>query len=346
MAESLVMQQVCPIPEPVYREIADFPGITLYHTRAWHAFLERTFGWTVRALLWRGEQGELRCFLPYVTKRGMNFKPKNLCLPLSHRVGPLWAPGAAAQLPGNLPPGRLEIHDEVAGPGLVRRALNKVVLLDLQGFAGSQDLFRVLGRDSIQRKIRKAEQSGVTAGAATDREAYETFYEMEVDTRIKQGSPIYPRPFFTRLFEAFQDTGCVQLYFAHLNGRPVAGVIFFHFNRVSTYAYGASWNNPDHFRLGVNQAVMWEALCDSMRRGSACVDFGSAHAANANLLDYKVKWGGSVRDLPYTFAGFGEAAGASVNREGALARAVSAAIRRMPRPVFKTLTPLLLKTVV
>ncbi|GEM_PF-1585903 len=339
------------ISQELYNEVyTSFPEHSVYHGEQWHNFLKDAFGWSVQALFSRDAQGQLELFLPYVSKRGISGKRKASSLPLSHHV-PLLAKGNVnvdSEKILSLCGSSLEIKGEMQSGSKAIKSVttNDLAILDLSSFQDESQLLKAMHKSSIQRKISKAKREGVEVSEESDDAAFEVFYDMEVETRIRQGSPIYPARFFTRLKKAFASGDNVKLFMARVDGKPAAGIIFLFHQDTAIYAYGGSYSNPDWFKLGVNQAAMWEAVRYSFANGYKTLDFGTSPRSQPTLLDYKLKWGAEKVPLATSFVLPEGVEPPVINRDGLAAKLISNGIKKMPKPLFKQLTPTLLKLAV
>lgn len=339
------------ISASLYAEVyAEFENHSIYHTQEWNAFLSKAFGWRVQALIDRSADGKLSLFMPYVSKRGISGKRKAVSLPLSHHVPLLAKSGSEPKVKEVLAAcgSFLEAKGDAnwSDPEVKQVTHNDLALLDLTAFEDEAQLLKAMHKSSIQRKITKAKREGVEVVETSDDNAFETFYDMEVETRMRQGSPIYPAGFFQQLKDALGTGGKVKLFMASVEGKPAAGILFLFHKDTAIYAYGGSYSNPDWFKLGVNQAAMWEAVKYSFANGYKTLDFGTSPRSQPSLLDYKLKWGAEKHPLATSFFLPEGVEPPVINREGLLTRVVSGGIKQMPKPVFKQLTPILLKLAV
>lgn len=339
-----------PVPEAVYAAAAGFEGRTLYHTPEWHRFLARTFGWRVKGLVGRAAGARVAFFLPFVNKRRLGPARCNVCLPLSHRIGPAWDRECCGTEPlrGVDPArelGNLEIHEAVEGAGARLTRAYDLTVLEWPGFDSFEAFERCLDDKSVRYMVRRARRSGIVVTREVSAAHIEDFYRLQLETRRRQGSPMYPRRFFRNLFESFAGTSRLLLYLAYRGARPVSGSIFYRFGEESIYAYSASVSDREIKRLGANELLMHTALADSFEAGMRRVDFGISPLSTPGLRAFKEKWRGESRPLAYSYYPAGGAE-AGIDRSGRGVRAVSTCLRRMPAWAFQRLSPPLLKRVV
>lgn len=330
------------IPEAFYEQLDRFSQVTLFHQKPWHNFLKKTFGWQVSALVCFKNRNELGFFLPFISKRRFG-KSINICLPFSHQIGPAYEP--------DFPPGAItleeygpgmEIHDRVVHEYGQYQENYFLSILELSKYAGIDELFSAFNESSIQRKIKKAQKSSLGIVKGFDPDQLDEFSRLQSLTRWRQGSPTYPAMFFRNMAEELGKAGQIQLYLAFLEGRAVGGTLFLYDRNQGFYGYGASVNDREVWKLGVNQLTMWEAIKDAFQKGCTRVDFGRTPSFDLNLLTYKEKWGAVSTPLTYTYIGHNNKIHL-ISRDSALIDSGSQILRRMPYPLFRVISPILLK---
>jgi hypothetical protein len=344
---SLTLTIVESISPDLYKEMLSIEGATIYHTSAWHRFLTRTFGWRVHAIAVRDSRSRLVWCLPFVRKRRLGFKRVNVCLPLSNRIGPVQQKEvlleALPSLPKSVQP--IEIHERVSMPRMHHMVRHYVTELDLTKYESLEELKRSFHKDSIQRKINKAEKCGLKLIKSTAGCDFDIFQMLQTETRRRQGSPMYPRHFFRNMWEELRADDLVHLHLAYMNGRPVSGIIFLHFRDTAAYGYGASVNNREVWQLGANQLTMWSAIRDAYEKGLARVDFGTSPISQPELRAYKEKWSAKSCELAYTIVTDGETH-LQVDRSGQAVKTISWMLQHLPERVFNWISPTILRAVV
>lgn len=332
------------ILDTTYQKAKNLNNFTFYHTKNWHETLNKTFGWKIKAATcYNGSN--LVYFLPFIEKMRLNLSHVKISLPLSHKIGPAYELKAAKKIEADNKMfeklTNIEVHDKINSASLNKFSTDTIITLDLEMFKNLDDLFHDLDKSSIQRKIKKAEKENIKVKKTNNLESFKTFSNLENITRYKQGSPAYPQNFFSNLYESFKGTPYLNLYSAQFNDEIVSGVIFSQFNNEAIYLYGASLDNRDLYRLGINQITMWEAVKDSYFKGLKRVDFGKTPNSLESLEKYKLKWGGTSKPLTYSYSKTIKNSG--INRGGLPARTASFALKKMPYKLFTITSPYLLK---
>lgn len=330
-----------------YKEIQEVfsNSASIYHSKAWHGFIATTLKWPVGGILGR-ENKELCYFLPVVRKRTLAGKVKFISLPLSHQVYPLKSSSPSLNDFKAIGIERLEVHGQISDTHFKKIHLNYGALLKMSNFDSTEQLLEAFNKSSIQRKISRAAEYGVEIiNESSNQMAFKLFYDMELKTRRKQGSLIYPQNFFERLYHHLSPFNLLQLYIAYIDKKPSAGIIFLRDRNTAIYSYGASYGNPKHLAIGINQAVMWEAIKHAFKSGITIIDFGTTPIHLKSLLEYKRKWSTDIHNGYYSFYSENGKFGPSIDRQGIFPQLISKVIPKLPLSVYKRLSPTILKVV-
>ncbi|MBN1462430.1 MAG: GNAT family N-acetyltransferase [Paludibacteraceae bacterium] len=332
------------ITNEIYEEASKFKNFSIYHTKNWANVLKKSFGWNISAVV-ADDADRLVYFLPFISKFRMNFKKYNISLPLSHLVRPLYKDGYADKLVpvySNLSEtGSFELHAKITTDKLISTSDSSIITTNLREFSDCTELYQALGKDSIQRKIKKAEKSGVIVKEESSLKKFIEFADMQVITRKKQGSPAYPQNFFKNIYTEFNDTDMIKLYISYYDTHPVAGVMFLNYGGYAIYGYGASLDDRDMYKLGVNQIAMWTAIKRAYENGFHTVDFGKTPHVLEDLRQYKLKWASKEKPLYYTYTK--DCVKKQIDRGSSSFNLVSNVLKKTPTVIYKKISPMLLK---
>ena len=129
------------------------------------------------------------------------------------------------------------------------------IIVDL---AASEEAILARMKPKWRYNIRLSERKGVEVreGDAGD---LQVFHELLRVTGRRDGFAVHSLGYYRRAFELFQPSGRVRLFMAHYQGRPLAGLIAYAFNRQSWYMYGASSDSGRE--LMPNHQLQWRAMC-------------------------------------------------------------------------------------
>jgi len=341
---------VSSISDQLYDDIQSFEHFSIYHSKAWHEILKRTFGWSVCGIIGLNDHDDIVWMLPYITKRRMFTHQVNVCLPISHHVGPATRAAANTEQSAlnRLPDmDHLEIHDQIEHTHFQNKTDRFVTILDLTPFESVDALFKNLNKSSIQRKIKKAQkEESLETIRGTQAHHIEAFTQMQAQTRRRQGSPTYPQAFFHHLQEQLGEQ--CHFFLTYQQERPVSGIVFLHdYNQKrAIYGYGASIEDRDIWKLGVNQLTMWAAIQHAFETGLESVDFGTTPVHQTELRQYKEKWNANSYPLYYAYRGLKDSVNTGIKRDALLPRLISEILKQLPLPLFIRLSPFLMKEVV
>jgi len=156
-------------------------------------------------------------------------------------------------------------------------------------------IFRKLSEDSIQRKIRRAERDGLGYEEGGPETLLDRFYMLLCRTRQRHGVPPQPRKWFTNLFSSFRNRAIIRL--ASKDGKPVGALLTIRFKNTLIYKY--SCGEPEYFKHGTMQFLLWRAIQDAKARGMEELDFGRSDFGDDGLMLYKERWGAVRSETGY-----------------------------------------------
>lgn len=153
-------------------------------------------------------------------------------------------------------------------------------------------LFHNCHKDSIQRKIRRAQREQLDYQDGRSAELLEQFYRLLVLTRRRHGLPPQPRKWFRNLADCFGDA--LKIRVAAKNGRPIASILTLRHKDTLVYKYGcsdAAFNN-----LGGTHLLFWKSIEEAKHDNLRTFDLGRSDLNNHGLITFKDRWGG-IRSL-------------------------------------------------
>lgn len=113
--------------------------------------------------------------------------------------------------------------------------------------------------------IRLAQKKGVTV--SIDNTKFKAFYELQKQTRKRQGFTYYTEEYYKKLLES----PLAKLYLAEFDGKIVAANIMIFWNDTATYLFGASDYNSR--QIMAPHLLQWQAIKDAKRQGMRFYDF-------------------------------------------------------------------------
>jgi lipid II:glycine glycyltransferase (peptidoglycan interpeptide bridge formation enzyme) len=164
------------------------------------------------------------------------------------------------------------------------------------------DLDRELGvllhsfhKDSIQRKIRRAEREGLTYEHGRSEALLHKLCHLLDLTRQRHQVPLQPLAWFRHLIACLGDSLCIRI--ASKDGEPAAGILTLAFRDRVVYKYGGSdvRLNP----LGGMPFLLWKTIQDARQIGARELDLGRSDDDNTGLIVFKDRWGARRSTLTY-----------------------------------------------
>jgi CelD/BcsL family acetyltransferase involved in cellulose biosynthesis len=157
-------------------------------------------------------------------------------------------------------------------------------------------LFRNFHKNSIQRKIHRAERERLTYSEGASEELLDHFYRLFVITRQRHRLPPPPRRWFSNLVKCAGEALKIRAA-SHL-GKPVAAMITLRYKDTMVYKYGCSdarFNN-----LGSMPFLFWTAIQEAKADGLRFFDFGRTDAEQEGLITFKRRWGADQAVVNYS----------------------------------------------
>ncbi|HEY2646349.1 MAG TPA: GNAT family N-acetyltransferase [Candidatus Acidoferrales bacterium] len=165
--------------------------------------------------------------------------------------------------------------------------------LDLR--PGVEQLFKGLHKDSIQRKIRRAEKEQVTYESDSSEQFILTFYNLLLITRRRHHLPPQPINWFRNLAKSMGDA--LQIRLAKKNGVAIAALLTLRHGKNIIYKYGCS--DGAFHQLGGMPFLFWKLIEEGKATGAESLDFGRSEIENEGLVAFKDKFGTVKRKLTY-----------------------------------------------
>jgi hypothetical protein len=158
-----------------------------------------------------------------------------------------------------------------------------------------EKLFKGLHKDSIQRKIRRAEKEQLSYEVGRTEEFIETFYNLLLITRRRHQLPPQPIGWFRNLAKNMGDA--LHIRVARKNGAPIAALLTLRHRSNIIYKYGCS--DGAFHQMGGMPFLFWKLIEEGKATGADCIDFGRSEMDNEGLIAFKDKFGTAKRTLTY-----------------------------------------------
>ena len=165
--------------------------------------------------------------------------------------------------------------------------------LDLR--PSEQVLFKNLQKDSIQRKIRRAERESLRYERGSSDRLLSCFYKLMIMTRRRHGLPPQPLKWFRSLVTCMAND--VEIRVAFKGETPVASIFTISNKKTLLYKYGCS--DGRFSNLGGTAILFWKAIQEAKAKGMEEFDLGRSDLDNPGLVTFKDRWGAKKSTLNY-----------------------------------------------
>ena len=296
----MMFYQVEPTRDVRWAELVErHPRASVFHTVGWLEALRRTYGYEPMAFTTSAPNSELKNGLVFCRVDSWLTGRRLVSLPFSDHCEPLcdsvedvnflirylqtrlehqgWKYLELRPINGNFS----QTPDGIGFVPATRYFLHTLSLSpDLN------ELFRGLDRDSVQRRIRRAEQAGLVEKCGRSDDLLKDFYSLFVITRGRHRLPPTPYAWFRNLIQC--QGKALEIHLAYQDETPVAAILTLKFRDVVYYKYGCS--DARFNRYAGIPWLLWKAIVAGKSNGAMEFDMGRTEEDNAGLLAFKNHW--------------------------------------------------------
>ena len=292
--------QVDPVQDPRWADLlARHPRTSVFHTPAWLNALQRTYGYTPVVFTTSSPTGDLKNGWVFCEINSWLTGRRLISLPFSDHCEPLCDSVEDMNCMSRFLQSALEqrkwkyleirpIHGNFDkkgnGAGFVPAATYFLHTVDLR--PALDDVFRNLDKDSVQRRIQRAQQAGLVEKSGTSDDLLREFYRLLVITRRRHQVPPPPLAWFLNLISS-QGKG-LEIRLAFQAETPIAAILTLRFRDIAYYKYGCSDERFNKF--GAMPWLLWNAVAAAKSNGVNEFDMGRTDEDNAGLLAFKNNW--------------------------------------------------------
>ncbi len=296
-----------PRTDPRWAEFVQrHPRASLFHSPAWLSALAQTYGYDSLAWTTAREGTSLSNGLVFCAVESWLTGRRLVSLPFSDHCEPLIdqeedAAAFAVALGNALQEGRwryIELRPKT-GFALTTAAYHATASyhfhqVDLE--PSLDDLFRAFHKDSVQRKILRAEREGLRYEEGSSDEMLDRFYHLFNQMRARHSAPSPPLEWFKNLRQCFGDAFRIRL--AYKDSQAIAVMITIRHKDTLVYKYGAS--DLKFNRFGGVHLLYWYSVQDAKNAGLRWFDLGRTDFGQDGLVTFKNRWGAARSVLTYT----------------------------------------------
>jgi lipid II:glycine glycyltransferase (peptidoglycan interpeptide bridge formation enzyme) len=158
-----------------------------------------------------------------------------------------------------------------------------------------EQIFRNLHKDSLQRRIRRAEREELTRETGCSEELLNDLYRLVLITRRRHQLPPQPLAWFRNLVSNMGEN--LKISVARKGGVPVAALLTLRHRTTAVYKYGCSDERFHH--LAAIPFLFWRFIEESKSAGAEQIDFGRSDLDQDGLTKFKDHFGTTRRKITY-----------------------------------------------
>ena len=280
------------------------PRSSVFHTPEWLEALHRTYGYTARVFTTTSETMPLVNGLVFCQVNSWLTGPRLVSLPFSDHCEPLvrdtddlrvLLTNVEERSAGKFK--YAEIRPRSIKPGFEfdYRPHNRFYLHMLDLGPSIEELYSRLHKDSVRRKIRRAEREHVVLDQGHSESLLKQFYELLLLTRRRHRLPPQPFAWFRNLAECFGTR--LIIYVARLHNQPIASILTLRHKRSAVYKYGCS--DVRFHNVGGMPFLFWQAIREAKAEQLQEFDFGRSEPGGTGLIRFKDNLGARKTTLNY-----------------------------------------------
>lgn len=301
--------QIDPTQDVRWAELVEkHPKASVFHTVGWLKALQSTYGYEPVVFTTSSSMGELKNGLLFCRVKSWLTGCRLVSLPFSDHCEPLCDSGAELDFLVRylqsalnhqtwrymeVRPITRNFGQAPDGVGFVPATKYFLHTLDLR--PDLDTVFRSLHKDSVQRRIQRAERACLVEECGTSEKLLKDFYRLFVITRSRQQLPPIPYAWFRNLIQ-YQGNAS-KIHVAYSDENPIAAIITLRFRDVLYYKYACSVKSLNRF--GAIPWLLWRAIVAAKSTGAVQLDMGRTEEANAGLLAFKNHWVPQPQELIY-----------------------------------------------
>jgi hypothetical protein len=301
--------QVDPTQDARWAELAErHPGASVFHSVAWLKALRRTYGYEPVAFTTSSPTGELKNGLVFCQVNSRLTGHRLVSLPFSDHCEPLFDSAEEINflilyLQATLErkqwkylevrPINVNFGQTDNGVGFVPTATYFLHTLDLR--PDLDNVFRNLDKDSVQRRVQRAQQAGLVEKRGNSDDLLKEFYRLLVITRRRHHVPPPPYAWFRNLIHCHGEA--LEIRLAYQSETPIAAILTLRFKDIVYYKYGCS--DARFNKFGAIPWLLWNAIADAKSCGANEFDMGRTEENDAGLLAFKNHWDRNPKQLVY-----------------------------------------------
>jgi hypothetical protein len=159
------------------------------------------------------------------------------------------------------------------------------------------DTLMKMFEDPRPRNIRKAQKSGIVIRTDESDAAVDFLYNTHYTNITAINGIAKEKRFFELIKEHFGKGKDYRIYIAEHEGKPVAALLIFLFNRTVEYFTPATVEEYRH--LQPSALIIYQAMLDAIKDGYRYWNWGGTWLSQGGVYEFKKKWG--TTDFSYYY---------------------------------------------
>jgi hypothetical protein len=305
----VVCYELDPTQDPRWPALVDGDaGASVFHSVGWLRALRETYGYDPVVLTTSPPGEELKNGVVFCRVRSILTGRRLVSLPFSDHCEPLFASGPDLAIVirhlqsvfrhegwkyFEVRAVREDLGQSIQDTGCVPAGSYFLHMISLR--PDLNEIFHRLDRDSVQRRIERADRAGLTEKCGSSKELLADFYSLFVTTRRRHRIPPSPYAWFQNLIK--NQESALEIRVAYKEETPIAGILTLQFKDNLYYKYGGS--DARFNRFGATPWLFWRAITAAKARGIQEFDLGRTGTDEEGLLAFKNHWDPHPRRLFY-----------------------------------------------
>jgi Acetyltransferase (GNAT) domain len=284
------------------------PGASVFHTVAWLQAIRHTYGYEPVVFTTSPPTSELKNGLVFCRINSWLTGRRLVSLPFSDHCEPICDSAEDMNFLIRYLQTALEhqkwkyleirpINENFnqACDGIGFRAAAKYFLHTLDLRPSLNEMFRSLDKDSVQRRIQRAQRAGLVEKCGRSDELLKDFYTLFVTTRGRHRVPPMPYAWFRNLIHCLDKA--LEIRVAYKEKNPIAAILTLRFRDVVYYKYGCS--DARFNKFGAVPWLLWSAIAAGKSSGAKEFDMGRTQVDHEGLLAFKNHWVRQPKPIVY-----------------------------------------------
>jgi hypothetical protein len=294
------LHQLDPTKDSRWAELVGrHPKASIFHTVSWLKALQNTYGYQPVVFTTSSPASELENGVAFCGVKSWLTGRRLVSLPFSDHCEPLCDSAEDLTFLILSLQTQLEIQGwkyievrpidwnfDQLNDGVDLRPVENYFLHTLDLRPDLDQVFGMLDKDCVQRRIHHAERAGLMEKCGRSKELLNEFYDLFVITRSRHQLPPMSYTWFLNLIRG--QGNALEIRVAYKQQTPVAAVLTLRFRDVLYFKYGCS--DARFHKLGATSWLLWRAIAAGKTSGALKFDMGRTEAENVGLLAFKNHW--------------------------------------------------------